>query len=154
MKLLHYSRDPITEPLYDKDPWDNRFDKPRGFWVTVDGEHCWKTWCISEDYYQEGLRCAHEVTLKPEARILILSTEEAVRAFSQQYRERFSPSGRAAGIDWKRVAEDYDGIIITPYQWGLRLDMEVDWYYTWDCASGCIWSVDAIESVKLLENVE
>ena len=44
-----------------------------------------------------------------------------------------------------------DGIIIAPYQWYCR--MTVDWYYTWDCASGCIWNLDAIESVNAVTAV-
>jgi hypothetical protein len=31
----------------------------------------------------------------------------------------------------------------------LQLDEFTSWYYGWDCASGCIWDVDAIERVTL-----
>ncbi|QBI98814.1 hypothetical protein SEA_BOBBY_184 [Mycobacterium phage Bobby] len=49
-------------------------------------------------------------------------------------------------IDWGKVAADYGGIIIAPYQWSRRMDPH--WYYTWDCASGCIWNLEAIESLE------
>ena len=55
-------------------------------------------------------------------------------------------------IDWAEVASKYDGIIISPYQWSLRLDMEMMWYYGWDCASGCIWNISAIKELKEVQN--
>lgn len=32
-----------------------------------------------------------------------------------------------------------------PTIWQLRLDL--DWYYTWDCASGVFWDVSCLELV-------
>lgn len=32
-------------------------------------------------------------------------------------------------IDWPQVAQHYDGIIIAPYCWEMRLDREAGWYY-------------------------
>ena len=55
-------------------------------------------------------------------------------------------------IAWEKVAAKYDGLIITPYIWQRR--MELNWYYTWDCASGCIWNVRAIKDIRLIETVE
>lgn len=51
-------------------------------------------------------------------------------------------------IDWVKVKPLYDGIIITPYQWRCRLDPDIFWYYSWDCASGCIWNLETIETTK------
>jgi hypothetical protein len=50
-------------------------------------------------------------------------------------------------IDWYRVAEQYDGIIITPYIYERRLTEYTTWYYSWDCASGCIWNGKAIANI-------
>lgn len=35
----------------------------------------------------------------------------------------------------------YDG---APYQWECRLDRDTFWYYSWDCASACIWNLQAV----------
>jgi hypothetical protein len=57
-------------------------------------------------------------------------------------------------IDWMRVAEKHEGILIAPYL-GERLTEPNEfleshkeewwrWYYSWDCASGCIWNPNAV----------
>lgn len=51
-------------------------------------------------------------------------------------------------IDWGRVAEKYGGIEIAPgLPWRFRTRSK--WYYTWDCASGVIWDVNAITGIEL-----
>jgi hypothetical protein len=50
-------------------------------------------------------------------------------------------------IEWRKVAERFDGIIIAPYIWQRRLDLESSWYYSWDCASGCIWNASAVREI-------
>ncbi len=48
-------------------------------------------------------------------------------------------------LEWDKVKDKYQGIIIAPYQWECRLALETCWYYGWDCASGCIWDLDCIK---------
>ena len=48
--------------------------------------------------------------------------------------------------DWPKIAELYDGILITPYQPAYHL--EVRWYYSWDVASACVWNLDCLERVS------
>ena len=48
--------------------------------------------------------------------------------------------------NWDDVVRQYDGLIIAPYQWAKRCDYS--WYYGWDCASGVIWNLRAVASVK------
>jgi len=65
------------------------------------------------------------------------------------------PSSYFKTVSWEQVAKDgYQGVEITPYQWELRLDSRVNWYYSWDCASGCAWDPQAIESLQLVESQE
>jgi len=50
-------------------------------------------------------------------------------------------------VDWKKVASDWSGveILINPRELNER------WLWsTWDIASGCIWNIDGIESVRKL----
>lgn len=50
-------------------------------------------------------------------------------------------------IDWRRVAESYQGIVIAPYVWARRHHLASGWYYAWDCASGCIWDSAAVAAI-------
>jgi hypothetical protein len=80
------------------------------------------------------------------SRMLIIRNEKDFRDFHAKYW-----SFHIAGvlIDWPRVARDYDGIEICPYQSKFR--MSSDWYYPWDVASGCIWGSGAFKSVEPVE---
>jgi hypothetical protein len=51
-------------------------------------------------------------------------------------------------INWPKVAQDYSGIEICPYQWKFRLNYM--WYYGWDVASGCIWNQNALNSTNVI----
>jgi len=48
------------------------------------------------------------------------------------------------GIDWRRVAKQYDGVEIAPYLGQCRLEGPARWYYGWDCASGVTWRPRAV----------
>jgi hypothetical protein len=81
----------------------------------------------------------------PAAKVLHLKTPVEILEFQETYCVAH-PIMRSPGIDWGRVAEQYHGIVIAPYQWSLRLDLM--WYYGWDCASGCIWDTWIVERVE------
>lgn len=152
MRLLHHSKVQVDQ-IYPREQFAgaDRFDKPNGFWVSVEGEDDWESWCRDNDFCLNRLTHTHEVVLKPDANVLILSGEQDIRDFHAEYGKPLHPEVRGEGIDWPRVAEKYDGIIITPYVWSMRHDIVIFWYYTWDCASGCIWDPKCVESIKLLE---
>jgi len=45
MRLLHYSKKPITElRSVSQDDQSQRGFKPRGLWVSVEGKHDWREW--------------------------------------------------------------------------------------------------------------
>lgn len=121
-------------------PQDRPSTKPRGFWVSDESdETSWSAWCRDNEY---GIgRNEFVVTLADDANLLILSTPRAVRDFDREF-----GCGDDYRFDWAPVADRWQGIFISPYQWSLRLS-DVGWYYTWDCASGCIWDPAAIASV-------
>lgn len=148
--LLHYPRTPETF-TYDPDRTypspgdpDHRIDKPSGLWVSVPGPDDWLAWNRSEEFLNIDPADAHVVTLTRDANVLHLATEQAVRDLCSTYPHPEYTEGYRCP-DWAAIREAYDGIVIAPYQWGCRYD--VSWYYGWDCASGCIWNLDAIESV-------
>lgn len=156
MRLIHYSHSYITEVRDVMQCFGDgsRGDKPTGLWVSVEGPADWKAWCESEGFHVNRLRCPTEVVLQPEANLLHLRDADDLRTFHRKYR-----AGRSSAcprweadfrIRWDRVANSYDGIVIAPYVWEMRLDRETPWYYGWDCASGCIWRSRAISELRPL----
>lgn len=164
MAWLKYSSAPIMTGEYwtrnqktypEDDDYRSDYEKPRGCWITDDSESCWREWCVGERFNLEALTHKHEIVLD-ESNILILRNAWELDDFTRQYGGTclWGPPGeprkyRNRYIDWQKVAGRYDGLIITPYQWERRMDL--NWYYTWDCASGCIWNADAIREIRLIE---
>ena len=160
MRLLHYTEEPLAyDPARTYEQSEPRsFGKPSGFWVSVQGEMDWLTWCIDNEFATYALAHVSEVTLAPDANVLTLDSVEAMQGFHDRFsvedtyyplpRRIFSEEyiWKSRPIDWTPITALYDGIIIAPYQWPCR--MKYDWYYGWDCASGCIWNLRAIAAVE------
>ena len=157
MKLVHYSAAPAG-PLrvmpQEANGNPNLF-KPRGFWVSDDAcEDNWRAWCERESFRPESLLCASDVELAPGANILLIRTAADIDRFTREWCIRPYPEIQSnIFVNWRGVRERYQGMIVTPYIWSRRLCMgdtpDAMWYYTWDCASGCIWDPAAIASVRL-----
>jgi hypothetical protein len=147
-RLLHYGPEPIVGEL--RKPAGAGIYKPVAFWVSVQGEHDWAAWCESEGW--GNLSCVHEVRLRPQADVLHIRTSKQLKSFDKEfgYGGYRKASGTPRQIMWAFLASFYEGVIIAPYQFGHRFDL--DWYYGWDCASGAIWDISAIESITLIED--
>ena len=149
--LRHYAARPLerVESVYQWERSPTGFHKPVGLWVSVENfGDGWKEWCEGENWGLDSLTHAHEITLADDAQILWLRCGRDIDAFHQAY-----SSGARWGAypDWTRVAGQYQGIIIAPYIWARRLEGAASqWYYAWDCASGCIWDARAIVSISPL----
>jgi hypothetical protein len=148
LTLEHYSRNstPLDLAREHRRPWAPIDMKPNGLWVSVKGEFGWPEWCIGESWGTDTLRYRSIVKLVPDAPILMIENAAELDQFDETFGSPIIPHYRM--IDWDRVAEFYQGIVITPYIWSRRLDGSCRWYYGWDCASGCIWDPAAIESVS------
>lgn len=154
LPLLHYSQKPPATIHSVKQ--EKSHHKPRGFWFSVgDGEGSWKDWCEGEQWGLERLVNPVEVILSDTANIRRIVNATQLKRFTVAYDDvSAAPGGGTAGgldwrghyINWPQVAKDYDGIIIAPYLWECRFDPS--WYYSWDCASGCIWNADAVAALK------
>jgi len=140
MRLLHYSKTEIKQPR-SAPQFGERF-KPKGLWVSVEGPYDWRWWCEAEDFCDIPALVEHEVVLAKSAKILYLEDASEIDRFSRKYRVG------SYSVDWEKVASKYDGIIIAPYCWERRMERSSDWYYPWDCASGCIWNASAIAKIK------
>lgn len=158
MKLIHYASKEFELEIKKYSQEDSHYHaKPNGLWVSIEGKYDWKWWCEAENFRTEFLLVEYEVKLKRRAKILRLKTEEEVKNLANLYpflRPQWQDAMgrffcRTYEIDWKKVKEEYQGIIIAPYQWPCRLANETGWYYGWDCASGCIWDLTCIKEFKL-----
>lgn len=147
-KLIHYTLVPLFDiraVAQDVEP----ATKPNGFWFSARDE--WREWCEGENWGLERLKFKYLVELLPQANILKLTKPEQLDSFSIEY---ISQPDRlvthsTAHVDWRRVAKGWQGIIIDPYFWTHRLNKGCQWYYGWDCASGCVWDAEAVKSLTL-----
>jgi hypothetical protein len=159
--LEHYSIEPLIWPPRDYaqtyyEPGWGWPPKPTGLWVSVQGEDDWNWWCRAEDFRVEALAVCTRVILSPDANLKVVQGEAELIAFDREWGVDWSFGGKSDAIgigahrriDWVKLAKEYDGIIIAPYVWSCRLPLDrnserkrvSDWYYPWDCASGCIWN--------------
>jgi len=128
--------------------------KPSGLWYGI--ADSWINWCLSEDF--GGIHEYIYDVVIDENKIL---TIDNIPDFEKFEKDHYDIPGWAKhlhpnwnfnrqffdSMNYSRVAENFGGIEISPYQWDKRLKSM--WYYGWDCASGCIWNPDAIKSLNL-----
>lgn len=168
-KLFHYSNRPIESLVpeyYDsyREVWPECGSmKPIGFWVSVEDhpeDWSWFDWCKAEEFNLESLKYKYSVKISPNFNIIHLKSVEEIKSFSLQYgvidpfgfsniKMNLSDRKYIYMINWLNVKKEYDGIIISPYQRECRFDSMCSWYYPFDCSSGCIWNLKAIESFEL-----
>ena len=145
IRLFHYSDKPIS--MFSGTGYAQLQGqmKPVGVWLSVG--RSWQRWCESEEFNLNRLVVVHRVTVDL-TNILRLKSAEDIDAFTTKYRDRHAIS-EYRSIQWDSVAEHYSGILIAPYCWERRLARHSSWYYTWDCASGCVWDFSAIQAVEV-----
>jgi hypothetical protein len=150
MRLIHHSAEPFEfdrEYTYDKQHLTSAVGKPHGLWLSDEsGDDGWRSWCEGEEFHLAGLDHETEFVLAPGHNVLVIETAEALSAFDREFKPDVPGVSSIMGLDWDKVRARYDGIIISPYQYAFRFGLM--WYYGWDCASGCIWNLSAIEPVS------
>lgn len=127
--------------------------KPHGLWVSIEEEldpYGWKQWCYDEGFREDHFQFSYEIILKEDANILWLRTCEELDKFTVKYNIVSEIFLSNLKLDWETVRDSYNGIFISPYLWERRLHPHTSWYYSWDCASGCIWNVDCIKEFKVV----
>lgn len=148
MDLAHYTAEPFMLDRtrgYLQPEFGN--GKPVGLWLSDDADHGWKAWCQEEEWGLDRLVHRTSFRVAEGANVLHLATLSDLQAFSDEYRRTDIVALSRHYVMWERVVEEYDGVLITPYQWQARLDFDSMWYFSWDVASGCFWNLDAVEVV-------
>lgn len=152
MKLIHYTDKKFSFENRQYNQYKLMYNaKPNGFWVSIKGDDDWKSWCESENFNLDKLVVSYEVKLKKNANIIHLKTPIEVFEFGKKFYLKNSDwqlKNYCGQIKWDDVKNNYQGIIISPYQWVCRMAVESRWYYGWDCASGCIWDLDCVETLE------
>jgi hypothetical protein len=152
MRLIHYSREPLTEVKNGNINKTHGICKPAGLWVSVEGPNDWPSWCAAENFGSErDFANATEVILR-QGSVLLLETAAAIDEFTGRYVEQRGDAVHrwSRTVAWAAVAKQWSGLIIAPYRWDRRLTDHTFWYYCWDCASGVIWDASAVAALKPL----
>lgn len=152
MIYTHYSGDKLTQ-LLDTTPQAIRASynmKPTGLWISHDEEDGWLHWC---GYENQG-KGVHRYEVKLiNKNLLWIKTNEDIVNFNNKYKTvSLVHTLEVYTIDWIEVFYKYNGIMIFPYRYEVRLELDFMWYYGWDCASGCIWRPSA--EVKSIERAD
>ena len=148
VKLLHYSAESFKFNPSRRYGDGDDLHKPSGLWLSVEGDNDWKSWCENESFVLNALTYVSEVTLKSNANVLLIDTLDKLDNFNADFGIPNRLISWDMPISWGRVRAAYDGIIIAPYQFDRRHTLM--WYYTWDCASGVIWNLSAVDCVTAL----
>jgi hypothetical protein len=136
LNLYHYTSKQLVPDKrtydYDDDSSGGTF-KPRGLWVSVDDD--WIKWCESSRYNLGGWNFKSKIVINNNADILLLQNSEQLKKFTKEFL-----SDNKLGIDWIKVSNRYQGIIVINYH---RYRLIYFWLNSWDCNSGCIWDSTA-----------
>ena len=141
MKWIHYSDKPIGRLWsVNQDPTPQL--KPAGLWLSTDGKDSWKAWCEAEEFSTKRLTHRTTFTISDHALIAVVN-EDTWSRFNSFYSVSLY-GGLRDWIDWRLVAEAYDGVAFTPYSWHLRMNGGL-WYYGLDCECACVWNVHVLQ---------
>lgn len=132
----------ITERTYEQ-----KHFKPVGLWYGIDKS--WEKWCAENGLDWLSVMYQYEIHIDF-TNVLVINTEKAFEDFHNKY-STMDKDGYYHTIKWEEVAKDYDGIEIAPYFYQFRMVDKYFWYYSWDCASGCIWNTKLITVGKQIE---
>lgn len=154
--LVHFSSESLAfDPArtYDNEGEHRSFNlKPRGLWLSDEAEdaHGWRKWCEGESFALD--RLAYRTTfLCDVSNWVVIDTPSKLEKFGKQFQKPVPfltnnsniPDQWNSIVDWDSVKKEFAGILISPYQYSMRFD--VVWYYSWDCASACVWDLKTVE---------
>ena len=147
--LNHFSSEPFE--LVDKTYENISQFKPEGLWLCKDND--WYDFAIN------GVRSHEEMKYKTTFEVdthnvrLIKNHDELIK-----FHNAFPAIGSLNDIflygllNWKKVSEQYDGVIISPYKRiGIINGNYIPWHESWDVASGCFWNTRCLRFIECNE---
>lgn len=138
MEYLHYTAVPI-ERLVDGIKQPDHSIKSNGLWLSEGDD--WLKWCESEGFYTCDLdNCYIYGASINKSSLIVISSLSDLDALHLKYQNKSS-----GYIDWKKVAEDYDGICFENYfsvkqESFMKSDFSKTWFLAIDVNSACIWN--------------
>lgn len=163
MHLVHYAHNDVN--LYDNGQYITPCCKPSGLWVSVEGtgDRNWIGFLENTYPNYERYKKSYIVLLKEGAKILYINNTDDLDEFAKEFKGELLHSSYLpelndyiASIDWRRLSETYEGIVVTkhfsPSMSVVPVLAKHGWYRTWDCASGCIWK--AKSAIRELREVK
>lgn len=139
--------------------------KPKGLWFAQGAE--WLQHMKKTNYKMTSYNYLYDIEVDLD-RLIFITNIKDLHNFSSKYCMTTTINsdvhgGVCMGVNWHRVVKDTkkDGILISP---NLKAIMRknkpeyddlssfkgMEWYLTWDIASGAIWNVSAIKNLKLI----
>ncbi len=149
-EYVHFSARPVRRLVQREIRWSGI--KPYGaFWFSDESDYGWLQWCEENEYNSDGLRYSHSIGFTPGTRMLVADSLSALDDLHREYSyiPGWAGSARrplASSLrrwDYRRLACEYDALIISPYQREHRGERRP--YSGWDCASGVVFDVSRVE---------
>ena len=128
--------------------------KPIGMWLSVNGS--WERWLDGnwEEWYNDHQDC-YEVVIDQDINLFIIESKEQ---FLQEFRILTGENYPKFGLSNPSLLLKFHAMLIMKYDgiwlksepfYHSRLDMEFDYFYSWDCESICIWRDDLVKIEKV-----
>lgn len=129
--------------------------KPAGFWYSCGDS--WYDWVIRNGIFYA--KYMHKITMRENSFasirekdvncILLIANNIDFDIFCKTY--KIQNNDIFCLIDWKKVAQDYGGIEISPYRG--KTPLSSIWYHSWDVASGCVWNLKIIHNIENIKKM-
>ena len=121
----------------------------------------WKDWCESEMFREKSyFKVGFKFKLKSSAKIFILNTISDYLSLPDEYFWR-DPMNMTLtkSLNWEKLATEYDGFLLTEKGLEETRDLGFDpfvkgrqGFYSWDCETLLVFSLDCISEIKSLRN--
>lgn len=144
MNFVHHTKErfKLDDRKYFQTKSHTAFCKPNGFWISPsEGSDTWYDFCKAEEFNLDGLRVKYDVEIDL-TNVLVIDTLKKFDDFEESYGKQLCDITKTSKVDWVSVCRKYSGILIAPYFWERRYR---NWYYGWDCSSGCIWDTSILK---------
>ena len=134
--------------IYDEEQDREWRKKPSGLWFSLGAS--WISWFGNpysgpDTWALKRLQwITHIYRIYLAKSVLKIYTVEEFDKFEKEYART-----NKKGVNWRKVAQQYDGILIR-HQKNRGID-DSHWYNGWDVSGGCMWRRSGIRGTKLLK---
>ena len=145
---IHYGATEYNSERFRPIVNERGFPKPHGgLWASnIRSEYGWKEWCESENFRECNEDNSFTFTLKPEARVIFVTSMAAIKELPRVQEDRiFSGFGKIL-LDFEKMVKmgiDAIEVSITDFPEAYNL------FYGWDCDSIVILNKDIVVVEKV-----